>query len=56
MKYKLIFSSFAPSFEVEVNEHLNKGWKLYGNPFTTGIMFCQAMTKEETRDELDFPG
>jgi hypothetical protein len=51
MEYKLILSSFAPSFVVQVNDALLDGWKLYGNPFTQHDMICQALTK--TTKEFD---
>jgi hypothetical protein len=35
MKYKLIYGSDA-TLENRVQEMLNKGWKLLGQPFATG--------------------
>lgn len=42
MKYKIVVGSQSYVEEC-VNEHLAKGWELYGDPFTTGGFIHQAL-------------
>ena len=46
MEYKILWHMTASGLSVEVNEHITKGWILYGNPFTCGDTIYQAMTKK----------
>lgn len=34
--YKTITASNEEDLDKEVNEYLEQGWELYGNPYTTG--------------------
>ena len=55
IEYKLCTAETAAELNREVNELLNEGWALYGNPFpsslkngssdTTRNVVCQALTK-----------
>jgi hypothetical protein len=47
MIYKLIKSRY-PGLEQEVNNHLEFGWELYGNPFEANGYYCQAMIRKLT--------
>jgi hypothetical protein len=57
--YKTITIGHIDHFDKEINEHLEKGWELYGNLYTTGwremnkdtsaywhIYYCQALIKK----------
>jgi hypothetical protein len=57
MKYELLTSAYPQGLANIVNEYLEAGWKLYGNPHSIVvgesarscgyIEFIQAMTKED---------
>jgi hypothetical protein len=53
-KYELVCGDWPPELNKFVNEYLNKGWKLYGNPFGIGTSddsaVYQAMTIEEVEE------
>lgn len=52
MKYKTITNSDDEGLDTAVNERLNDGWMLYGDPYLFGANLCaQAMTFDTT--ELD---
>ena len=42
-EYKLIISTDSDSFGTKVSSYLKKGWRPYGNPFTTRSGWCQAI-------------
>ena len=57
--YKTIIVSNTDKFDREINSHLEEGWELYGNSYTTGwrritegtssywtIDYCQALIKK----------
>ena len=52
-------------FDKKINEYLEQGWELYGNPYTTGwrrisegtygyweIDYCQAIIKKIKEEEI----
>jgi hypothetical protein len=48
MKYKIVVGRTYIQLSQEVENHLNQGWILYGNPYLGGISdynhhHCQAM-------------
>lgn len=57
MKYKMLSESTVERLTIEVNEHLENGWRLYGNPFSQtcdGYAFaCQAVVKDDTQEKMD---
>jgi hypothetical protein len=57
--YKTITVDHNEKLDLKVNEYLEQGWELYGNPYTTGwrkvsedtsfyweIDYCQAIIKK----------
>ena len=45
MKFKLISNEDINTFNLEVTNRLNSGWKLHGTSFTdNNNYYCQAMT------------
>ena len=62
--YKTITIGSIDYFDKEVSKHLEQGWELYGNPYTTGwremtkdtsnywhIYYCQALIKKIGKEE-----
>ena len=45
MKYLIISYSNQQTLERQINEHLELGWKLHGNPYQYNHNMCQAITK-----------
>ena len=51
-EYKVVFSPEGADIDNLVTEHLNSGWKLYGNPWTHQevgadvVHIYQSMTRE----------
>jgi len=46
MKYVMIRGVVESEVEEEINDRLDRGWELYGNPFWDGSCYCQAMIKK----------
>jgi hypothetical protein len=47
-KYKTITGKNAEALDQAVSELLEEGYSLYGNPYTTDNLFCQALVVNET--------
>lgn len=55
MEYKLLASRHYEDLSKNVNEHIKKGWELYGSPVISGVntshssgaIYGQAMTKKD---------
>ena len=45
-EYHLIIQYDSENLDGIVENYLNDGWKLYGNPIITKTMFAQAVIKE----------
>lgn len=43
--YKLLQSGSNDDLNTQVNDHLQKGWRLYGSPATSQSSFVQAVVK-----------
>ena len=56
MKYKVMTSSSAEGLTELVQEKLDEGWELYGNPYSgapgTALYHCQAVIKPEQSPAL----
>ena len=51
MKYKILKANYT-SMEDQVNNHITKGWELYGFPFALNSEILQAVTfKGTVQDE-----
>ena len=47
MKYKTIASTRIAQVDLQVDEAILDGWKLYGDPYVYVNLHCQAMTRGE---------
>ena len=46
MEYKVIKEQYAIHIEKQVNEHLDKGWRLQGGVSVSQGFFSQALVRE----------
>ena len=49
VKYKTLESSIAMHLDDTVEQHLELGWKLHGNPYYTGIRYVQVVILKEEK-------
>ena len=52
MKYALVYSKDFRKLERVVNERMDEGWKLIGGVSGGTRIYCQAMTREDTPEEI----
>lgn len=49
MKYKIVAEASASDLNHYVNYYLDRGWELYGSPFTRNELLCQALVSREVK-------